>query len=91
MRYLFAILTIVFSISAQADDRLKNAIDNALATYQMLENQALTEYFIDISNGVKEQKARRRYFNRELEIRAQYYDVCDTACLRHTGNKCRWN
>lgn len=91
MRYLFVLTLIFCSFSLHADDSARNEILEALNTYRALENEALTQYFIDLSHGMGEQKARRKYYDREFKIRGWYYNTADETCLRYTNNKCRWD
>lgn len=90
MRYFFALMIMCFSFSASAG--LKFELDEARTNYTIAESRAMTEY-----NRAKEvpgndlQFIRRIYFNAEMRARAKFYNESDIACLRYTGNKCRWD
>lgn len=107
MRYLFAFVLFCFSFSVYADGMprgsvsvpvsegdggLVYALEVARTNYNVTESQAFTDYHATIyASGANIQAARAVYFRTEMKARALFYNQSDNACLRYTGNKCRWD
>ncbi len=91
MRYLFAFIICCFSFSAGAVG-LKYELDEARKNYTAAAQRAMEEYErASEVPGNDLQFIRRIYFNSEMRARAKFYNDSDIACLRYTGNKCRWD